>query len=138
MRCLALHRGSWEDNLRSGLGEMLYADGAIYNGYWRDDQRNGKGRHVFPPPTNEVYDGEVVFSRFAQLVTRPHPHPHLHPRVLSHSTFLVSTSTRRINCLNIFLHGHEMKAVVVYGDCGRDNGGLLFVCLIVLLLHSTR
>ena len=52
-------RGNWEDDVRHGSGEMMYADGAVYNGDWRFDMRNGKGKHIFPPPTNEVYEGEV-------------------------------------------------------------------------------
>jgi hypothetical protein len=63
MRAL-LHRGNWELDVRSGLGEMRYADGALYVGDWLRDKRHGQGRHEFPPPMCEVYDGQVNADPF--------------------------------------------------------------------------
>ena len=39
----AKYEGEWEDNKRSGHGEMTYGDGKFYTGKWENDKRHGKG-----------------------------------------------------------------------------------------------
>lgn len=38
---LSKYSGGFERGLRSGEGECVYADGAVYHGQWKSDHRHG-------------------------------------------------------------------------------------------------
>jgi hypothetical protein len=42
------YTGKWHENLRSGIGRMVYPDGGRYLGSWSNDKKNGDGRYTYP------------------------------------------------------------------------------------------
>jgi radial spoke head protein 1 len=53
-----IYTGDWRENLRSGVGRMVYSDGSRYFGSWSNDKRNGQGQYTYP--NGDTYTGEWI------------------------------------------------------------------------------
>jgi len=51
-----IYRGSFENNVKSGIGKMTYANVGEYHGYWSNGLRNGEG--VMTYLNKDVYSGQ--------------------------------------------------------------------------------
>ncbi len=49
------YKGSWENNLKSGIGKQMYANVGEYYGYWEEGKRHGEG--VMTYLNKDVYSG---------------------------------------------------------------------------------
>mmetsp|Transcript_101267 Transcript_101267/g.285470 ORF Transcript_101267/g.285470 Transcript_101267/m.285470 type:complete len:231 (-) Transcript_101267:278-970(-) len=47
--------GTFEDNMKTGLGLLTYAKGGFYNGYFVNNKREGEG--TFKYPNGDIYSG---------------------------------------------------------------------------------
>ena len=49
------YEGGWDDNLKKGIGKMIYNGIGEYHGYWENGRRHGEG--VFTYKNGDVYSG---------------------------------------------------------------------------------
>ena len=49
------YEGGWDENVKSGIGKMLYNGVGEYHGYWENGRRHGEG--VFTYKNGDVYSG---------------------------------------------------------------------------------
>lgn len=54
----ATYQGQYQEENRSGFGEIIYKDSSIYIGEWEGDQKQGKG--LFILPNGSYYRGSFV------------------------------------------------------------------------------
>ena len=52
------YRGTWVNNLKSGIGRQSYPGVGEYYGYWADGERNGEG--VMSYTNKDLYSGNWV------------------------------------------------------------------------------
>jgi hypothetical protein len=43
----SVYEGNWEDDQRSGLGSMTWADGQRYIGNWKNGRKEGRGEEIW-------------------------------------------------------------------------------------------
>jgi hypothetical protein len=55
------YKGQWENGLKDGHGEMIFADGKKYNGEWKNGMMHGKGVLFFTDGSR--YEGEWTENR---------------------------------------------------------------------------
>lgn len=49
-----LFTGQWSNNVRDGVGRMVYPDGGRYFGSWYHDKQNGEGHYTYPDGSSYV------------------------------------------------------------------------------------
>lgn len=52
------YNGAWAENKMHGLGEYIYASGAVYKGEWKNNKQSGRGFYFFAD--GSFYEGEWV------------------------------------------------------------------------------
>ena len=50
------YEGGWEENVKSGIGKMIYNGVGEYHGYWENGRRHGEGMFTYKT-TGDVYSG---------------------------------------------------------------------------------